>query len=125
MRSIRTAAVALAGGATLLALSAAPAQATTPATPATPRPDVTLVDCGTGWNGLSVVAVTTKGSSACGTAHRVADAYGKAVEAKDRKVVIVHVDGTAWKCRERHGDPNPYTECVKLKDRTEKVKLLS
>ncbi|MET9801404.1 hypothetical protein [Streptomyces sp. NPDC006368] len=126
MRSIRTAAVALAGSATLLALAAAPSgAATAAATPANPSGPVESVLCGSGWNGLSVVALTTKGSTACGTAHRVADAYGKAVEVKYRKVVTLHVDDARWKCRERQGDPNPYTECVNLKDRGEKVQLVS
>ncbi|MEU7280899.1 hypothetical protein AB0A69_19235 [Streptomyces sp. NPDC045431] len=128
MRSMRAAAVALAGGATLLALTAAPSSAAAPTVD--PGAATKAVNCGTGWNGLSVVAVTTKGSSACGTAHRVANAYGDAVQAKHhggtgRKVVVVHVDDARWKCRERQGDPNPYTECVNLKDRAEKVQLVS
>jgi hypothetical protein len=121
MRSIGAAAVALAGSATLLTLAAVPSAAAT----ARPHPAVKAVDCGQASNGLQVIALTTKGSPACGTAHRVAEAYLKAAHDDDRKVVVVHADDARWKCRERHGDPNPYTECVKLKDRAEKVRLLS
>ncbi|MET9431291.1 hypothetical protein [Streptomyces sp. NPDC003036] len=121
MRSTRAAAVALAGGATLLALTAAPATAVTTG----PKPPARSVDCGQASNGLQVIAVTTKGSTACGTAHRVAEAWLGADQQDGRKAVVVHVDGARWKCREKQGHPNPSTECVKLKDRAEKVQLFS
>ncbi|MEU5897268.1 MULTISPECIES: DUF4232 domain-containing protein [Streptomyces] len=83
------------------------------------------VDCGSGRHGLSVRAVTTHGKGACPTAHKVADAYGKALDAKKKPPVTVTVNGAAWKCDEKQGKVNPYQECVSTKERGEKVQLLS
>ncbi|QES45023.1 hypothetical protein DEJ49_32110 [Streptomyces venezuelae] len=83
------------------------------------------VDCGTGWHGLSVRAVTTHGKGACPTAHKVTDAYGKALDAKTKPPVTVTVNGAAWKCDEKQGKVNPYQECVSTKEQGEKVHLLS
>ncbi|MFI9586616.1 hypothetical protein ACIHCQ_33390 [Streptomyces sp. NPDC052236] len=88
-------------------------------------PAVVAVDCGPGWRGLAVFAVTAKGKSACPTAQKVATAYGRAVAANRAQPVTVYVGRTAWKCQERQGDPNPYGECVSLDTPGEKVRLSS
>ncbi|MFI1677815.1 DUF4232 domain-containing protein [Streptomyces sp. NPDC020607] len=83
------------------------------------------VDCGQGWHGLSIRAVTEHGKAACPTAQKVTDAYGKALDAKKKPPVTVTVNGSAWKCDEKQGEVNPYQECVSTKEQGEKVQLLS
>lgn len=83
------------------------------------------IDCGSGWNNLSVRAVTSHGKDACPVALKVSTAYGKAVEAKKAEPITITVNDTGWKCQQKQGDPNPYTECVNTKEPAEKVQLLS
>ncbi|WP_367038344.1 DUF4232 domain-containing protein [Streptomyces sp. Je 1-332] len=85
------------------------------------------IQCGNGWNGLAVTAITSKGKDACPTAQKVSSAFGKVIEAKKTPPVTVTVNGTAWKCQEKQekGAPNPYTECVSTKEPAEKVQLTS
>lgn len=83
------------------------------------------VDCGSGWNGLSIRAITSHGKDACPTAQKVSSTYGESVEAKKSEPISVTVDGTSWKCRERQGQSDPYTECINTKAPSEKVQLLS
>ncbi|MEV8536374.1 DUF4232 domain-containing protein [Streptomyces sp. NPDC051211] len=89
--------------------------------PASPRP----VGCGQGWHGLQVVAVSRHGADACPTATAVTAALGRALDAGRDLPVTVRAAGTAWKCAEREGDPNPHLECVNTRGRSERALLVS
>ncbi|WP_164721276.1 hypothetical protein [Burkholderia stagnalis] len=52
-----------------------------------------------------------------------ANAYLQA--AGKRKPTEISVKGAIWICRERHGDTDPYGECIMRKQSNEKVKLIS
>ncbi|MFI9242039.1 hypothetical protein ACIGXF_05505 [Streptomyces sp. NPDC053086] len=79
--------------------------------------------CGTDKaTGLAVWAAE-KGS--CATALEVAAAYTKVSNGSAAAPVEVRAAGTAWKCRERQGDPNPYQECVSTSDSGRWVRLSS
>ncbi|MES9525781.1 hypothetical protein [Streptomyces capoamus] len=62
------------------------------------------------------LAVSADGSVPCATALQVVDAYTKAASGTGDRRATVRVDGTAWTCMERQGDPNPYQECVDAGD---------
>ncbi|WGS44323.1 hypothetical protein LFL97_27380 [Burkholderia sp. JSH-S8] len=83
-----------------------------------------VIRCGSASNGLDVVATTAHPTKrACSVAVEVANAYLQA--AGKRKSTEISVKGAIWICRERHGDTNPYGECVMRKRPNEKVKLIS
>lgn len=82
------------------------------------------IRCGSASNGLDVVATTARPREhACPVAVEVANAYLQA--AGKRKPTRITVKGAIWICRERHGDTNPYGECVMRKQSNEKVNLIS
>ncbi len=81
--------------------------------------------CGSGWNGLAVFAVTLEQVADCSSALRVTNAYGVALEAGHVDPVTVRVDDVEWRCEERQGGVNPYTECVNLTNVTERAQLVS
>ncbi|MBN3818031.1 hypothetical protein G3N57_16075 [Paraburkholderia sp. Se-20369] len=83
-----------------------------------------VIRCGSASNGLDVVATTTHPRRrTCAAAIEVANAYLQA--AGKRKTAEITVKGAIWICRERHGDTNPYGECVMRKQPNEKVNLIS
>ncbi|MGQ5635888.1 MULTISPECIES: hypothetical protein [unclassified Streptomyces] len=86
------------------------------------------VDCGRGFNDLSLQVVTAHaGKSTCATAKQVSDAFGKAVRGGKQPPVTVSVRGASWKCEEKQptNTPNPYTECASSKQAEERVLLVS
>ncbi|WP_405135437.1 hypothetical protein [Nocardia sp. NBC_01388] len=83
------------------------------------------VDCGPGVNGLSVVALTTKGTDFCATALAVTNAYGDARKAQPKGDIPVTVNNIRWVCGERQGSPNSYQECASQNESAEKVRLYS
>ncbi|MEU2923708.1 hypothetical protein ABZ636_01395 [Streptomyces sp. NPDC007251] len=108
-------------GASGLGLSAAHSSAP-------PSSRTRTVDCGRGFNDLSLQVVTAHpGKSACATAKQVSDAYGKAVKGGKQPPVTVSVHGAPWKCEEKQptDTPNPYTECANSKQSEERVLLVS
>lgn len=83
-----------------------------------------VIRCGSASNGLDVVATTVHPAKrACAAAVEVANTYVQA--AGKRQPTEISVKGAIWICRERHGDTNPYGECVMRKQPNEKVKLIS
>jgi hypothetical protein len=79
--------------------------------------------CGTDRASGLAVSAAEKGS--CATALQVAAAYVKVWQGSAGASVGVRVAGTAWKCRERQGDPDPYQECVSTGDSGRWVRLSS
>ncbi|KVN27103.1 hypothetical protein WJ63_14440 [Burkholderia pyrrocinia] len=76
------------------------------------------------WNGIDVVATTKHPTKrACAAAVEVANAYLQAAD--KRQPTEITIKGAIWICRERHGDTNPYGECVMRKQPSEKVNLIS
>ena len=74
-------------------------------------------------SGLGVSAVRADG---CSTALRVAGAYMHRVWNKPvTGATTVDVAGSTWKCQEQRGDPNPYDECVNMRDSRQWVTLTS
>ncbi|MFI6869207.1 hypothetical protein [Nocardia sp. NPDC050406] len=96
--------------------SAKPAPAVLPGEP---------VDCGTGPNGLAVIAHTTKGVDFCSHAVAVVDAYAAQREKQPDGDIAVTVDNMRWVCGERQGDPNPYQECASQNESADIVRLAS
>ncbi|MDT0611060.1 hypothetical protein [Streptomyces lancefieldiae] len=68
------------------------------------------------------LAVFGSDSTPCSTALQVADAYARGSSGSP---VTVHVGGTAWRCQEQQGDPNPFDRCVATADASQWVELTS
>jgi hypothetical protein len=61
----------------------------------------------------------------CTAALGVAAAYTGVWRRAGGASVDVHTDGATWTCRERHGDPDPYQECLDVNDGGRRVLLTS
>ncbi|GAA3124931.1 hypothetical protein GCM10010521_09610 [Streptomyces rameus] len=86
-------------------------------------PDRKPAYCGT--DRASGLAVWAAEKGSCATALQVAAAYMKVRQGSAGASVGVRAAGTAWKCRERQGDPDPYQECVSTGDGGRWVRLSS
>ncbi|MEE1751405.1 hypothetical protein [Streptomyces sp. SP18CS02] len=128
MDFIRTTAMVMVSGAAIAGLSAqAGAAGLDPSTADTPDIGSTgtaaapqWAYCGNGWDGG--LAVGTEDKSDCPMALRVAKAYH---ETSHQPPVMLRVDGSAWKCVEREGSPDPYIECVSASGPDATVQLYS
>jgi hypothetical protein len=89
----------------------------------TAQADEQTVNCGSGPNGLAIVAITTRGSAACDTANAVINQFMQASQPVNG-AVAVQVGDTQWVCQ-RHPGPGPYQECVSQQNPLEKVRLQS
>ncbi|WP_234342525.1 hypothetical protein [Streptomyces sp. NRRL B-3648] len=67
------------------------------------------------------LAVSAGPSVSCATALQVAGAYTRAASRTGDAPATLRVGGTAWKCQERPGDPNPYQECVDAGDSARRI----
>ncbi|MGW0467936.1 hypothetical protein ACWDX6_22150 [Streptomyces sp. NPDC003027] len=69
------------------------------------------------------LAVFGSASTSCPVALDVAHAYQ--ARGSDSSPVTVRVSGTAWRCQEQPGDPNPIHRCVATTDPSRWVELTS
>lgn len=129
-----TASATAPGAASSPASSATPGAASSPASSAAPgsatasgvsSPTSTGLDCGSGWNGLTVEVPGPSTAISCARALEITDAFGKALDAGSKPPVTVTVDGAAWRCQERQGGINPYEECAYTANPAQTVRLVS
>ena len=101
-----------------------PAAASAADLPAMKRIVTKTVPCGTASNNMGVFAVTSAPSGeACPTAIKVANKY--LTKTPKSGPADVKVGDYLWECRMVREKQRQYLECLKLANRTERVRLVS